>query len=444
MRPAERRLLIVTGVICAALMVLTVAGLFGIYRADLINTPGTSDVVRENGLSNLLNAAYITGNIEVLLFSAGTTVVLLAFVGIVSLAGVAAADRSQRGVVVSHLAITGFVIAAVPWSVSAFNPGSLSGIRFLLPALPVIMALAGAGVCALCGLISQRVSMPAGAIAAAGLAGLLLGPAAMASAEAIRDMRLPDSRVDLRTWADRNLEAGTVLVTVENHKTFNPLWGGIPYVTWFDWLQTDDLLSLTPADWQSQHGISYLAWTDTEHAPAGSPLLLGQFGGVGFRGPFTAMYRVEPLRFPSGAQFGNQIQLLGFDMEGVAETIGSPLDLRLFWEATAVPDASFSVFIHLTREDSLQPLAQADAGLCGSEQPSAAWTIGFRCFSPILSIRLPDDLAAGDYVIRAGVYDSATGQRLPLTNGEDGDSIVLLRLSVGGSRDITQAEESGG
>ncbi|MCC6612614.1 MAG: hypothetical protein IT320_03990 [Anaerolineae bacterium] len=95
---------------------------------------------------------------------------------------------------------------------------------------------------------------------------------------------------------------------------------------------------------------------------------------------------------------------------------GSTLTFDLVWEAEATPDADYSLFVHVTPAADAPPQAQLDA-VIGGDYPTGAWRAGDRIAQQV-TLTLPDDLAAGRYQVRLGVYHWATGARLPVGDGD--------------------------
>ena len=95
------------------------------------------------------------------------------------------------------------------------------------------------------------------------------------------------------------------------------------------------------------------------------------------------------------------------------------------WVADSTP-GELRGFVQLVAPDG-SLVAQQDGIPGGGYAPSTGWKPG----APVADRRglaLPADMAPGDYRLIAGLYDAATGQRLPVT-GPDGtaaDDFVRL------------------
>ena len=137
--------------------------------------------------------------------------------------------------------------------------------------------------------------------------------------------------------------------------------------------------------------------------------------------------RVEPI-----ALFGDAIELAAADLSTTTAVPGETVDIRLRWQVAAPPGpALLHLFAHLG-ESTAPPLAQSDGPVMGGEYPSRLWAAG-EVFDETISLTLPADLPPGDYPINVGLYDYATGIRLPLVAGGERlptDAITVGRLSI--------------
>ena len=117
-----------------------------------------------------------------------------------------------------------------------------------------------------------------------------------------------------------------------------------------------------------------------------------------------------------------------FSLEGYqAEESGTEIELTLYWQARANPDFDYSVFIHLLDENEIL-IAQTDGALGETiGHLPTAWDEG----DIIADTRLltpPPDFSSKNYTVRVGIYNWATGERLPVfVEGDtpNGDFIIL-------------------
>lgn len=123
--------------------------------------------------------------------------------------------------------------------------------------------------------------------------------------------------------------------------------------------------------------------------------------------------RPRTYRLPFGghrldARVGEHIALRKYALEGPA---GSEAELRLtlYWQADAPITGQYKVFVHLVDDDG-RIVAQHDSFPADGAAPTESWRKGeVIADTHVLAVPAP-----GHYRILAGLYDPATGQRLPV------------------------------
>jgi len=124
-----------------------------------------------------------------------------------------------------------------------------------------------------------------------------------------------------------------------------------------------------------------------------------------------------PLPPPSfQAQFGDQIYLLAADVRPPVRN-DEPLRVALTWAAARPPSTDYTVFAHVVSLSG-EILAQRDAPPQDGRYPTSAWS-GGEVVTDTLEISLPSSLAGQTICLRLGLYDSATGARLPRADAAD-------------------------
>jgi len=113
-------------------------------------------------------------------------------------------------------------------------------------------------------------------------------------------------------------------------------------------------------------------------------------------------------------QLGDAIELVVAWHEGETARQGETLPLALVWRALAAPEASYTVFVQAI-DDAGVKAGQLDRLPCGGGCLTTSWqpgdVIGEWVEMPILASAPP-----GRYELIAGMYDLATGERLPVRN----------------------------
>ena len=141
--------------------------------------------------------------------------------------------------------------------------------------------------------------------------------------------------------------------------------------------------------------------------PRGESLTLTQVRVVGR--PHS--YAVPQIAHPQAANFGNQIELLGYALD-------PPLRLTLYWCALKAMSESYTVFVHVTDAQG-HILAQKDSVPGGGTLPTTGWFA-----NEVITDSFDFTLPQGAYEIRLGFYNAATGQRIGVVSSNQ-DYVVL-------------------
>jgi hypothetical protein len=157
--------------------------------------------------------------------------------------------------------------------------------------------------------------------------------------------------------------------------------------------------------------------TDRSGQPLGDNV---RFGQIELNRPAGSLYN------PVSYNFGDQIELIGYDLDRRQAAPGETLRLTLFWRARRTPERDLTVFAHVLQKP--QTLwAQWDKA---PTPPMSQWQPG-QVVSDTYQLTLKPDTPAGVYDIETGVYYFASGgniERLKLitTGGQLQEDFVLL------------------
>jgi hypothetical protein len=112
-------------------------------------------------------------------------------------------------------------------------------------------------------------------------------------------------------------------------------------------------------------------------------------------------------------QVRDKVALMGYDLNTQRAMPGGVLTLTLYWQAVDVVNLPYKVFVHLDDTTTARTIAQADdLPACGT-RPTPRWRVG-EIVPDRHVVELPDDLATGEYVLRVGLYEPQTQQRMDL------------------------------
>jgi hypothetical protein len=130
--------------------------------------------------------------------------------------------------------------------------------------------------------------------------------------------------------------------------------------------------------------------------------------------PIVGQIKITPKKWPqyqpshpSRVNFANAIALIGYDFMPSGDG-GEQSTLTLYWESLAPVSEDYVVFIHLLDANG-QVTAQADGPPTGNAYPTRWWAAGEIIADTHL---LPS--TAKTTALRLGLYDLASGQRLPI------------------------------
>jgi len=129
-----------------------------------------------------------------------------------------------------------------------------------------------------------------------------------------------------------------------------------------------------------------------------------------------------------GAQFGDMIELAGYDLRQGEER----LHLTLHWRALTTPDRHYVFFVHLADPETGKPVSQVDAMPRGFTYPTGQWAPGEVISDEILIST--EAVAAGNYALAVGWYDPDSNQRLQAVDNEGAplaEDRLVLPTSVG-------------
>jgi len=132
------------------------------------------------------------------------------------------------------------------------------------------------------------------------------------------------------------------------------------------------------------------------------------------------------------ANFGRKARLVGYDLM-VSSPIrpSSAITLTLYWRAEALMEIPYTVFVHLLDSEG-RFCGQDDRPPGDGELPTTSWVPG-EYLRDEHRFRICAEARPGSHVLEVGLYDLATGARLPLVDergGVIGDRVLLEETPV--------------
>jgi len=142
-------------------------------------------------------------------------------------------------------------------------------------------------------------------------------------------------------------------------------------------------------------------------------------------------FKVPPIQHPLEANLGDQVELLGYDLDATELKAGDTLSLTLYWKALAEMDTLYTVFVHiLDAENKIR--GQRDSLPGNGALPTTGWLPG-EIIVDQYEVPIQPDVPPGQHVIEIGMYQAETGQRLSVINQEGrrvDDGVLLERVTI--------------
>jgi len=126
--------------------------------------------------------------------------------------------------------------------------------------------------------------------------------------------------------------------------------------------------------------------------------------------------------------FGDVMEFVGHDRSAEALEPGETLELVLYWRLLQKPERHYSIFAHLLDAES-QIVGQYDA----NRYATSFWQEGGgEMLLSYFPLRVEPGTPPGEYQLEIGVYHQATGERLPIYEGDEmvADRLLLRPVEV--------------
>jgi hypothetical protein len=144
----------------------------------------------------------------------------------------------------------------------------------------------------------------------------------------------------------------------------------------------------------------------------------------------TPLSFVSQSTSPLNVTFGDRINLIGYAIGASEARAGDLLPLVLTWRASQSPTQNYKVFVHmLDRHDHI--VAQRDSEPLSGRSPTTSWQPG-QSIADNYGLLVAPGTPPGEHRIEVGMYDLATGARLPVSvEGKPvGDRLLLSTMRV--------------
>ncbi|MGQ9681632.1 MAG: glycosyltransferase family 39 protein [Anaerolineae bacterium] len=162
--------------------------------------------------------------------------------------------------------------------------------------------------------------------------------------------------------------------------------------------------------------------------PANGPVRLAEVKVTGS----VHVFEIPRMQQTRKETLGEVVRLLGFDIEpATAARPGQTLRLTLYWQALAPMKTGYTVFTHVLDAPG-NYVAGHDSVPANGAYPTTSWVL-HEVITDLHPIALPADLAPGQYFLEVGLYDPASGVRLPAYDAT-GARLTFDRILLGSIR----------
>ncbi len=209
-----------------------------------------------------------------------------------------------------------------------------------------------------------------------------------------------------------------------------PIAQGYPPTRWQegDRLRTEILLRLPARTPAGKHSWEVRPGADVDRASADEQTTYRTIATLDVRVP-ERRWSAPPLEVQTNASLGGVTNLLGADIQPASRHVTPPADVTvtLAWQADAETATSYRVFLHLMGPDG-ELVTQSDGEPANWTRPTTGWLPGEVVMDKRV-LHIPANTPPGEYTLQCGLYDVATGERLPADDGRD--AVLLATLVVG-------------
>ncbi len=130
---------------------------------------------------------------------------------------------------------------------------------------------------------------------------------------------------------------------------------------------------------------------------------------------------------PLSVNLGNQVDLVGYDLDKQEVRAGDTMRLTLYWRPRGEVEEDYTVFTHLIDAEG-QIRAQDDDYPLGGDYPTSFWGVG-EVIQDQYALEVPLEVPAGEHDIEVGLYLASSGSRLPVL--DDAGQVLDNRVVLG-------------
>lgn len=436
--------LVVYGVIIAVSASVLIFGL-----DPLNNTVKISDQSGDQLITLAMDISRLTNNLEKALIPIGIDMFFITLLAGTIAWIISLRQGKQRAYLPGVMVLVMVVLVGMPLTAAISNVTADERIRHILPTAIALYCLWGIALGQIIWTVAAQlrrmktpfsIGLAAAGVSAIVIVGLMPGYV-QGNIRTIEKFQREHVVNALRDWSDVNLPPGGLVMFPGGRRSdldrvWNRLWGayrGNRQFIW--WTELPETILETDPETYVERDIRYLTIDDKrlgqmpEEQEAAmrdylDDLMLIKTFNVDpavMAGSTTHLYRMYAPGQQTNIIYGETIVLSGYESSGDSLEAGETFTFRPYWTIEQVPQANYSLFIHLHTPDDPAPIIQHDGPLTTLDRPTVTWDDLDETYigQEIINLAIPDDLEAGDYVLSIGVYDVLTGTRLAYPDGEN-------------------------
>jgi hypothetical protein len=448
----RRRWKLLPWLVCWAGLGLVSAGYLFLRIRPLDTLPAREIMTfNEAGIQNMLTPQRSLINGEFAIYPVGSALFFAVIFGS-ALAFTYSRRRGWRRLDMQRIALLLFYSVAGLVMASSFTQVRLEAgkIRHVLPVTVALLPVWGAGLAQIIWTTTrwfrergaarrQQLLAPIGVF---GLIFLVTLPSFVSGhVTLVKNFGRADMRAVLWQWADVNVPLDGMILIHPNSDaafTWNRPWSGYDGSKPFEyWLEVSDEIAVSTPERFVERGITYFVMTETDRTDIFTTPQLQAFveqltliktlhAAPNIRGVTTYFYRMLPPHYAVAVSFGDQINLVGYDLTAQQAAPGDTILFRPYWRAERRPDTNYSMFVHFYPADEEHLITQFDGSPASEQRLTLTWAdpdeliIGTEAV-----LMLPMDIEPGDYRLAVGLYDFSSGHRLASDTGETFFSIPI-------------------
>jgi hypothetical protein len=191
-------------------------------------------------------------------------------------------------------------------------------------------------------------------------------------------------------------------------------------------LEANQSLPQALAALEGRHSSLYVVYAGSEDDQLSNPAVESWLGEQAFPVGVEWLNNARVTRYstptsaleeqPLEATFAEQMALTSCAFEPSPSAPADVLHVSLSWRSLGSTEGDYTVFVHLI-DGSERVWAQHDGGPAGGSRLTSSWQPGEE-ITDHHGLALPADLPPGEYSLAVGLYDAATGERLPVDTSE--------------------------